>query len=438
MHTEGSSQTCRGPRRLRIAFVAFVLVAGAAAMTVVYSLRLNFPPIRSDGLGYYLYLPAVFIHQDITLRATAADVFKGRMPRWTGATRYGPNGEYLLHFAMGVAVLELPFFALAYPIAASMGMHRHGFAMPFQYCIASAGLVYAGLGLYLLWGVLAKRFRTSVVLVAMAGVAFGTNLFHYATYDSTVSHAFSFFLFAAFLVAVEGMYERPSSRRFVLVGLVAGLIVLVRPPNALWLVFGVFYGITDRASAIDRLRFVREHGQKLAAAAVVALGVVGLQCAYWLAITGRPVVFPYAHDWFDFGRPQFVNVLFSVRKGLFFWSPILVLCCAGLGCLRRHAPEYLLPVLIYLPTHAYVVASWSDWAYGGSFGHRAFTEAMPAFALGLAALCSARESRRWLVGMASGVVVCIALTQWLMVQYWRGVIPYDGATWRHVLDAFGA
>ncbi len=423
--------------RLKVAFVAAFLVLGAAGMATVYSRRLNYPPIRSDGFGYYLYLPAAFIHHDLTLRASARDLFDGELPTWTGATRQGPNGEYLLQFTMGVAIMELPFFALAYGIAAPQGLHKHGFAMPFQYSIASAGLVYSALGMWLLWGLLERRFRRGSVLVAMVGVTYGTNLFHYSTYDSTFSHAFSFFLFAAFLVAIERLYGHPSWGRFLTVGLVAGLIVLVRPPNALWVLCAALYGLTSRAALSARIRFAREHWRKLAAAASAAAALLALQAGYWLYITGRPVVFPYARDWFDFANPHFFGVLFSVRKGLFFWSPVLLLACAGLPLLWRRAPEFVAPLALYLPAHAYVVASWSDWSYGGSFGHRAFTEVAPAFALGLAALCEARRGKAWFRSVAAATAVLTAWSCWLMIQYWLGTIPYDGATWSQVAAAFG-
>ena len=41
----------------------------------------------------------------------------------------------------------------------------------------------------------------------------GTNLYHYATFDSSYSHAYSFFLFAAFLDLTERWYATAATRR---------------------------------------------------------------------------------------------------------------------------------------------------------------------------------------------------------------------------------
>ena len=48
-------------------FLWAVAILGLAGIICVNSLRLNYPPIRSDGLGYYLYLPATFIFHDLGL-----------------------------------------------------------------------------------------------------------------------------------------------------------------------------------------------------------------------------------------------------------------------------------------------------------------------------------------------------------------------------------
>ena len=47
----------------------------------------------------------------------------------------------------------------------------------------------------------------------LVALLFGTNLYHYATYDSTCSHAFSFALFAALLELTERWQATPTVTR---------------------------------------------------------------------------------------------------------------------------------------------------------------------------------------------------------------------------------
>jgi hypothetical protein len=120
---------------------------------------------------------------------------------------------------------------------------------------------------------------------------------------------------------------------------------------------------------------------------------------------------------------------------LFFWAPILLLAIVGLLLLRGAARALLLPFLVFLGLHLYVVSSWSMWWYGGAFGHRAFVEAMGLFAVGLAALHDRLPSGRrpWLYGVA-GCLILLSVFQ--MLQYWTHVFPYDDVTWGFYKDHF--
>ena len=58
-------------------------------------------------------------------------------------------------------------------------------------------------GLAILRALLARYFTAGVTLAALVTVTWGTNLFHYGVFDSSFSHAFSFFLVAALLLLTE-------------------------------------------------------------------------------------------------------------------------------------------------------------------------------------------------------------------------------------------
>ena len=52
-----------------------VAMLAIAATVWIYTADLTYyegGPIRSDGTGYYVYLPAVFLDHDLTMRRTAA------------------------------------------------------------------------------------------------------------------------------------------------------------------------------------------------------------------------------------------------------------------------------------------------------------------------------------------------------------------------------
>ncbi|GFE57823.1 hypothetical protein [Geobacter sp. AOG1] len=424
-------------------FLLSVAILGIIGIMAVYSLRLNFPPIRSDGLGYYLYLPATFIYHDLSLQSIAEVFNNGHIPdvtpslwQYSGPALWEDSTNYLIKYPLGEALLMLPFFFLACIAAFVTDTPVDGFSPLFQYAAAIAGLFYAIAGIAILWKVLERRFRQNTILLAMVGMVFGTNLFHYATYDSVFSHVYSFFLCSAFLYIIQRIYSQDSARYFISGGALAGLIVITRPTNGLWLLFAIFYGVDSLHALSDRLSFWKRHVTKVVYGVLPCACVISLQLLYWKIITGHFVVFSYRGEYFNFARPEIFNVLFSVRKGLFFWSPILLLVIPGLYYVRKGAREFLAPTLLFLPLNIYVISAWHSWFYGGSFGHRAFIESLPLFAICFCSLYEGSSSLFWKRFMIVLTLLCVILSTWLMLKYWTGVIPFDGTTWDYFVKTF--
>lgn len=57
-------------------------------------------------------------------------------------------------------------------------------------------------GLLALAAILRRTFSPGVVAATLVVVTFGTNLFHYGTYDTTFSHIYSFCMVVLFLRSV--------------------------------------------------------------------------------------------------------------------------------------------------------------------------------------------------------------------------------------------
>lgn len=424
-------------------FVILLGVLGVTCICVIYSLHLNYPPIRSDGLGYYLYLPATVIYHDISL-LSIADLFNnGHIPeatpaawKYSGPSMWENSTNYLIKYPMGTAILMLPFFLLACFGTLMTGTPVNGFSPIFQYTAAIAGFVYAVAGIIALWKILERQFRLDTIFLAMLGMVFGTNLFHYATYDSVFSHVYSFFLFSAFLYIVQLIYSECYVRYFLISGVLCGLIIITRPTNGLWVVFGLLYGVNSLQTLLDRLLFLKNNAIKMMYGVFLCSCVILMQLTYWKTITGNWVIFSYRGEFFDFAKPEILNVLFSVRKGLFFWSPILLTVIPGLYFLGKKAHQFFIPILLFLPINIYVISSWHCWFYGGSFGHRAFVESIPLFAICFCAFYEGLESSFWKQVVSRLTVCCVLLETWLMLKYWTGSIPFDGTTWEYLATSF--
>jgi hypothetical protein len=409
---------------------AVLLLAG---YVLVYAGGRADHPIRSDGFSYYVYLPSWFLFHDPTLASVARDCCGGVFPTYTAIIRWPGTRRWVNAHPIGVAVMQAPVFFLAHALTRWTNLSPDGFTFYYQHGDGLSGLLWTCAGLFVLRRLLRRHFSETITAVTLASILLGTNLYHYGTFDSSFSHAYSFFLLAAFLDLTDTWYARPRRSTSVLLGVVAGLIVLTRHTNALFVLFFPLYALFDREAVTARFALFQRERRLVGIAAGAAALVILPQLAIYYQATGRPIISSYGSLGFYWEAPRIAGVLVSVQKGLFFWSPLLILACVGLALLARSrssARAFLVPAVIVLALDTYVIASWWDWQFGASFGHRAFVDTLPIFAIGLATcyeVSSRRAATRRIIGVF--VVLCVALNLFQMLQYWNGVLPMSDTTW---------
>ncbi|HEV3256949.1 MAG TPA: hypothetical protein VG013_08735 [Gemmataceae bacterium] len=420
-------------------FVLLGTVLALAALAYIYlGPKPPSPLVRSDGEGYYVYLPAYVIHHDPTLRAVAADLAHG-VPAapdlGKGLTRDPATGNFLDRFPIGEAILMLPFFLVGHLLAIITGSELDGYSRFEQALAGISGLLYMFAGVWVLRSLLMRYFTQGVVLATLVSVVFGTNVFHYATYDAIFSHAYSFFLITLLVLLTVRFYEdqRHRIRDAVVLGVIAGLIVLVRNQNALVLLLVPLLGVGSVADVRNRLRFIVRNWFLFGVMAAVTLVLFVPQMLVWHVATGRWLVFSYegyggnGSTSFMWTNPTFPAVLTSFNPhGLLPWAPILIFAIAGFIPLRRMQPRLFYAVFAVAVLNLYVIASWFAWHYGGGFGHRQFVDTMALAALPLAAFYA------WLKpGFLRGAIFVVAsafilATTIQAYNYWQGLIPFAG------------
>jgi hypothetical protein len=278
-----------------------------------------------------------------------------------------------------------------------------------------------------------------VVLATLIGITWGTNLFHYAVFDGTFSHVYAFFTVAVWLWLVERWWDRPALWCSLAIGIVAALNVLIRHTNAIYLLVLPLYGITRWRDLAPRLTALWQRRVGLAAAAIAGLVVLAPQLALYKWVTGRWLVNAYdTHGMgFSLASPHFVDTLFSTQKGLFFWSPLLLLSVSGAFVARGRARALVLPAAIVFALQTALIATWSQWQFGGSFGHRGYTDGFALAAPLMAASFDwAVRHRRAIPAVALGAAAAVLLSVAQMIQYWMGVLPMADTTWAQYTELF--
>ncbi|WP_273278405.1 hypothetical protein [Methanothrix soehngenii] len=389
-------QTSNG-RELFI-FLIFVAFLAIISDYYIYSHDLNGPPIRSDGVGYYAYLPSIFIYHDISLLSFLKD-------KQYALTLC--DGKQINKYPLGTAILEAPFFFIADRLAILTRGQRDGYSLYYQITQPLAGIFYLILGLIFTYKMLVLFFPKNIALLTLPLLTFGTGLFHYATYDSSFSHVFSFCLIAIFLY-----YVLHPNKHALIPSILLGLIFLVRMPNAIVGIFLLWREINSaRANGIPLLRWLTM--------LFVFLLIASLQFVYYYLATGYFIIWSYGGEGFtNWMRPEIINVLFSTQKGLFIYYPVLLFSMIGLLFLRR---DLSYKIIIFLVVSTYITASWWCWYYGGSFGMRPFVDVLAVFSMPLAMTLDKFYTKKvmWLL-----IGISIAFTMFTTLLYWWRMIAW--------------
>lgn len=398
--------------RLRVLWLAGLVCLGG--YVYAYTAGRAGTPIRSDAFSYYVYLPAWLLYQDPSLDAVADDCCGGEFPAFTAIIRWPVTHHWVNAHPIGEAILIAPFFIAAHALTRWSNLSPDGFTPYYQHAAGLAGAFYVVAGLWCLRRLLTRHFTPAVADATLLALLFGTSLFHYATFDSVWSHAFSFFLCAALLERLDRW--TPASRRDeIVIGVLAGLLILVRHTNVLIPLAFIASARSFRLAAVT--------------AATAAL-IVFPQLWLYHRATGQWFVSSYGQLGFTFAHPHLWGVLGSVTKGAFFWAPLLLVAVAGFAWLPPALHRWRLPSAFVLALHTYLIASWWDWQFGASYGHRGFVDVYPLLAPGLAAAfarAGAVPVRR--AALAVVVVTLCALSMFQMLQYWHGVLPMADLTW---------
>lgn len=394
-------------------YLLFILAFGAYRAAVIHERFWN-GMIWSDTEGYYLYLTGLFINggfEDLFVRT------EGQFPLYPG------TNKRFTKYTCGVAMLQAPFFLAAHTAARLGGQPADGYSYPYLRAVQLAALLYGFLGLLILRRALLRHFSPWVTFFTILGLYFGTNLMHYHIQEPGMSHIYSFFLFALFVYFTPRFYERPGWGIFAGMGLLLGLITLIRPTNILVLLYLLLYDVGSWASLKERVQFLGRHLGKLPVAPLASFLVFLPQFAYWKYISGEWIMYSYGDEGFIYwNSPKFYKVLFYIQNGWLLFSPMAGLAIIGclLGSWKNRYNIAAISIILLLST--YLFASWWCWWFGGAFGQRSYVELYTLLAFPYAYLLQLIFRQRWLIPKVLFVLLWLALIHYsyFLTVYYTG------------------
>ncbi|MBU0703847.1 MAG: glycosyltransferase family 39 protein [Chloroflexi bacterium] len=387
----------------------------------------------ADTIGYYSWLHSLVIDSNLQ----TSDEFEHYGMGWLNS--YADTGLRDNPGAVGSAVLWTPWFLAAHGftlLGRALGLPwiADGYGQQYILAVSLGSTVYAFAALLIAYRLTRDFFVSPAAVLAVAAVWLSSPLVFYMYSHPLMTHTNDAFAYALFLFTWHRTREHRNAAQYGLLGLTAALCALVRNQNAVLVLFPLLEIVFSTARAGRR-----GEGWKQAASEGLLKGGF-FSVAWWLAFLPQLLVWhavfgtwltgnPYAHSGggtFDFFRPHILGVLFSTNHGLFVWTPLMLPAVLGWFPLWRRDRRLTSLLVINFALQLYVIGSWSSWNGSAAFGQRFFTNMVPAFALGLAALLNMLNQRvrfRWLAAACALFVVWNGL---LIVRYVVGDVPHLG------------
>lgn len=354
-----------------------------------------------------------------------------------------PNGSWVIKYTMGPAILYAPFFFLAHMLATPLGYPADGLSLPYQYMLAIGGLVYAVIGLVYLRKFLLHFFNKMVSAFLIIIIVLGTNYFQLITFDGTLlSHNFLFTLYAMLIWYTIRWHKQPQIKYAAIIGVVCGLIILIRPLEVICILIPVLWNIKDKKSLKKKLSLLNSHFVHIILIILLIFIVSIPQLIYWKLITGRYLFYSYTNpgEGFNFLAPYTLNFLFSFRKGWFIYTPVMIFSMIGFYYLYKTNKHIFYSIFIFFLVSLWAISSWSCWWYaGGSFSSRSLVSAYPLLAIPMGYFINHLTRKKnvfvFLIGGVALFFVFLNLFQtW---QFEHGILSKERMTRQYYFAIFG-
>ena len=377
-------------------------------------------PFKNDINQYYSYINAIFAEHDLT--------FKNNLHSyWLIET---PIHKVVPKVTYGMAFFYFPFYLFAKLFSDA---NSTGYESIYAWAIHFGCILYIVIGLWVIRKTLLFWFNEMVTSIAILVLFFGTNLFYYTVSESESVHGILFFLISAFLYNVVKWHRSRSKINFLFFSSFAGFICLIRPTECLILLIPLLIGVTSIKDISVRIIEIIKLKWTLILGVLLFILPLLPQCIYWKIQSGSFFFFSYgSSEGFFWKDPQVINVLFSYRKGWLVYSPLMFLSLFGFFLLFKRKKEMFFGILFYFLINLYLISTWWDWAFGGSFGMRALIHMGPILIIPLA------YTIQWIIQINKYRCIKIVFHMTLIFfcclnifqsnLYKHGIISYDGMT----------
>lgn len=413
----------------KLSKLAYLVLALIISFIVIAFLPANV--FAYDVFGYYMYLPLQFKYHDVTIQDYstinrildtyhASETFYQAL-KWD-------NGNWVMRYPSGMAVLYSPFYFIADLIAPHTSYPADGFSKPYQMSVLIGCLFYTLTGLHFIRKILNRFFSDKTSALTLIAIGLGTNYFFHVSVhgQGAMSHNLLFTLYAIIIYFTIRWHEEFKTRHIIMLGLAIGLAALCRASEIIAVLIPFFYGVETWNGIRNKFILLLGKRKQILIFILCILGVGMIQLSYYKYASGRFFINPYGSgnpgEGLELFKPHVLKVLFSFRKGWYIYTPMMIFITIGFHFLYKKHKDLFYSVLLYVLVNLYIVSSWSCWWFGSCFGNRALIASYAALSIPLACFFEHIISRRMKFLYLTIVILFIALNLFQSWQMHKGIM----------------
>lgn len=389
-----------------------------------------------DASGYYAYLPAAFIYQDAHFGFHDSIEAKYYKPDKRSEYRIAPNGKVVNKYFVGTALAEMPFFLVAHTLTKFSSAPADGYSRLYPIFICIAAIVYLFVGLVFMRNLL-RSFQVNDNLIAflLLAMVFGTNLYYYVVKEPGMSHIYSFTFISMFVYYTRKFFIAFHMKHVLYCAVLLGITALIRPVNIM-VILSVPFIAGSFSKLKEGFRVGMDHKAGTFIASALFVMVAGIQPMIYKIQTGSFFVYSYGEEGFNWSDPHMMDFLFSYKKGFFVYAPLCFVALTGFIYLWKHERFRFYSLLLFSVCVTYVLSSWWNWWYGGSFGSRVMIDYYIFFALLIAFAYKLFHKRIVIAFFTLLIVLPMLLCIIQTYQYRLTIIHWDSMTKEKYWDVF--
>lgn len=383
--------------------------------------------IQGDGVFYYNWLHSALFDGDLDFTNelqyySAYDLGSKWFLENNVLTQSGkvPNP-----YAFGMALMLLPLILIANLFTWIFNSFNpelfilDGYSYFYNLAVNFSTWIFGTLSLIIIYKINRiisnQDFKSS--LKAVLAIFLATPWIYYQFLEPSMSHIISLFLVSWWWYLVILKWQRKDVN-FLLFILVTFLMLATRWQN---LIFCLAF-IPLIFQKVDYKKTIQIIKRIILIITPIVLFWLS-QFLIWKHLYGQYILVPQGYMFVKFDLHPFY-VLFSSNRGLFLWSPILILAIIGWYFLLKKSKFLAWTTFVLFIGQWLINSSLNDLGGGDAFGARRFIETFPFLAMCLTALYQKLKKCKW-----QSWIVVIVLIFWnfiLIENYRLEYLPHSG------------